>query len=555
MKIASGVVAGFFLLFAVVVHAAQTNNFGSGDRITSTWANYVGTFLGGIAENSGCINFGTTATTTVCGNNATSTLNKSLVARDNLAAINGLFVGGSGTTTIRGDSATSSFPWGVKLATSGGSLTVGTSSQNSNYTLNVGGNGYVSGYLEVGGNINIRGTCLNGCGISSLGGLTGTTQTFANDTNVTISSVGTTHTLGWSGTLAASRGGFGTDMSSASGVLSFNAGAVVVNNVLTANRVLYAAASNAVTSSANLIYEPTNGLFGIATATPGSNLSVHRSALIGGQLVASQIRATSTFEGAGLATCNSGQFLQWAAGVFGCNTPAGSGTINSGTTNRLSYYSGATTLDSANFLSVNTSSLFFGVGTTTPGSNLSLTGTMVQGGGAVELAGLLRVGIAVATSTLTIPFGTDPAVSASGQIAINTTTASSSERFYDGAAERVLNVTKDKLITVSSSTLRFLGAYGHAANGTTTIPIWNPFRPLTIIAIYCKTDAGSAAINLTDGTNATDTLTCNTSGTRDDGSIANSTFIMREAMSLAVGSSASNPNTVNITVTYREDAD
>lgn len=42
-------------------------------------------------------------------------------------------------------------------------------------------------------------------GITSLGGQTGATQTFANDTNVTISSSGDTHTLGWAGTLAAAR--------------------------------------------------------------------------------------------------------------------------------------------------------------------------------------------------------------------------------------------------------------------------------------------------------------------------------------------------------------
>jgi hypothetical protein len=41
--------------------------------------------------------------------------------------------------------------------------------------------------------------------ITSLNTLTGATQTFANDTNVTITSAGTTHTLGWTGTLADSR--------------------------------------------------------------------------------------------------------------------------------------------------------------------------------------------------------------------------------------------------------------------------------------------------------------------------------------------------------------
>jgi hypothetical protein len=41
--------------------------------------------------------------------------------------------------------------------------------------------------------------------ITSLGGLTGATQTFGNDTNVTMVSSGTTHTLTWAGTLADAR--------------------------------------------------------------------------------------------------------------------------------------------------------------------------------------------------------------------------------------------------------------------------------------------------------------------------------------------------------------
>jgi hypothetical protein len=44
-----------------------------------------------------------------------------------------------------------------------------------------------------------------GTGMTALNGLTGSVQTFVNDTNVTITSSGTSHTLGWSGTLADSR--------------------------------------------------------------------------------------------------------------------------------------------------------------------------------------------------------------------------------------------------------------------------------------------------------------------------------------------------------------
>jgi hypothetical protein len=48
-----------------------------------------------------------------------------------------------------------------------------------------------------------------GSGITSLGGQTGSTQTFSNDTNVTITSSSNNHALGWTGALSATRGGNG----------------------------------------------------------------------------------------------------------------------------------------------------------------------------------------------------------------------------------------------------------------------------------------------------------------------------------------------------------
>lgn len=50
--------------------------------------------------------------------------------------------------------------------------------------------------------------------MQTLNGLGGQNQTFVNDTNFTISSNGTAHTLGWNGLLSAARGGAGVDLSS-----------------------------------------------------------------------------------------------------------------------------------------------------------------------------------------------------------------------------------------------------------------------------------------------------------------------------------------------------
>jgi hypothetical protein len=79
----------------------------------------------------------------------------------------------------------------------------------------------------------------SGSGISSLGGLTGATQTFGDDTNVTMVSAGTAHTLTWAGQLAVGRGGTGAATFTDNGVLLGNvAAAIQVTAAGTADQVL-----------------------------------------------------------------------------------------------------------------------------------------------------------------------------------------------------------------------------------------------------------------------------------------------------------------------------
>lgn len=61
--------------------------------------------------------------------------------------------------------------------------------------------------------------------------------------------------------------------------------------------------------------------------------------------------------------------------VTSTGVPCGTGTVNSGTTNRLAYYTGATTLDSANFLTVNNASSRLGINNTSPTQALTLGDT------------------------------------------------------------------------------------------------------------------------------------------------------------------------------------
>lgn len=133
------------------------------------------------------------------------------------------------------------------------------------------------------------------------------------------------------------------------------------------------------------------GAVGIASSTPGAGFGVATStyiigglgvgratttdgvletvsnAIIGGFLNVSG-NATSTFNANG---------VNLRGGCFAINGACvGAGTINSGSINRLAYYSGGTALDSANFLAVNAASSLFGVGSTTPWGALSVQSTV-----------------------------------------------------------------------------------------------------------------------------------------------------------------------------------
>jgi fibronectin-binding autotransporter adhesin len=80
--------------------------------------------------------------------------------------------------------------------------------------------------------------------LGSLNGLTANSQSFANDTNVTITSAGSTHTLGWSGQLSVGRGGTGASSFTTNGVLYGNgSGAIQVTAAGTGGQLLLADAS------------------------------------------------------------------------------------------------------------------------------------------------------------------------------------------------------------------------------------------------------------------------------------------------------------------------
>lgn len=159
-----------------------------------------------------------------------------------------------------------------------------------------------------------------------------------------------------------------------------------------------------------------------------------------------------------------------------------------------------------------------------------------------------------ATGYLQVPAAASPAVGASGQFAINTTTASTSLRWYDGTATRVVFSEIGRSINLASSTLVYQGGFS-SAGGTTTLLVMNNDRPMTLLHFYCKTNSGVATVQFSTGSATTTTTQCTSAGV-DSGVLAsNNTWTIYQNFWLSVGGTASVPNNTVITYFLRNDAD
>jgi hypothetical protein len=112
---------------------------------------------------------------------------------------------------------THTLTWLGVLATSRGGLGVALSDPNADRLLFWDDSAGAHAYLTLGTNLSITGTTINatggGSGLLSLEGQTGNTQTFTDDTNVTIVSGSDAHVITWAGVLAMNRGGLGVALS------------------------------------------------------------------------------------------------------------------------------------------------------------------------------------------------------------------------------------------------------------------------------------------------------------------------------------------------------
>ncbi len=126
-----------------------------------------------------------------------------------------------------------------------------------------------------------------------------------------------------------------------------------------------------------------------------------------------------------------------------------------------------------------------------------------------------------------IPNGTAPAISVLGQIAFDSTDG---QLIIDDGTNDLVVRTEEKIFafTLASTSPEF------SSGGQIAVPLEKD--GYTVTNIKCYVQAGTSVVaTLTDNTNAMDSLTCATTATTDDGTIANNTVIADELMYVNIG--------------------
>src|SRR3989344_2937901 len=377
----------------------------------------------------------------------------------------------------------------TKSTFSGGSV---SNSSFSGTTGSFSGNVSISGDLIVSGNNNIiTSTSGKSFELSTSNGI----QSLSPTTSVAVSLPGTTLYLGTgtaTSTLTSSAGKLGLGSTTPFGLFSISATSTVA---LSTVPIFVISTSTANATSTALIVDA-NGKVGIGSTSPSATLGIAgnlyvtglgsaTSSIFGGQIEVQGTMSTSTFRG-GLSVggglrldglnCANGSYSSGGvlttdvAGNVICDDDdtSGGASLNAGNANTLAYYSGASTINSANIFSISASAGLFGIGTTTPWANLSVAGLSTTNQNVPYLAFSTTTG-GTATSTLF-------QIARSGNVSIGASSTPFANLSIEGRSLQSTPLFMLSTSTASATSTAFI----IDANGKVGIGTSSPYTQLSV---------------------------------------------------------------------------
>lgn len=377
--------------------------------------------------------------------------------------------------------------------------------------------------------------------LGSLNGLTTNSQTFANDTNVTITSIGSTHTLGWSGQLAVSRGGTGASSFTTNGILYGNgSGALQVSAAGTAGQVLIANGSGipTFTSLSGDITIDSTGLttvnansVALGTDTTGSyvaTLGILTGLSTTGNSGEGSTPSLAVLYGATADTAVQGDTQITISAGTGLS---GGGTLTLGSGGSTSVSLANTTVNASSYgsstavptFTVDAQGRLTAAGTTTlangalQNSTIGVTaGNGLSGGATVSLGGTTSLAVLYGSSANTSVQGNVQITCASGTGNLsgggNTITLGSG-----GTCGNIAISTTPSFTSVTADTFTGTGAVTVSSGGTSNLTLDSASNVTNIAAndtTLRRSAAGTYTIDLLDASAATTLAIANSDGTR-----------------------------------------
>ncbi len=192
-------------------------------------------------------------------------------------------------------------------------------------------------------------------------------------------------------------------------------------------------------------------------------------------------------------------------------------------------------------------------------ANLTATNASLTFSGTYDGSTARTIGLNVANSNSWSVHQIFTSLNATNATTTNATTTGtlaipvSTLRFYDGTSEKTLNTIVTRGAALASSTLAYIGGYG--ATGSTTIRMLNNIHSSSLYSFFCKTDVGTAFMLIGNGSATSTLVQCSTTGTSTGALAVPVAFTMRQDMFFQIGTQASSPNVITISVDLADTAD